>query len=130
MSISGIGPEYRIKTGKEKVKTPRYWGNVRVKKDSRTDDYYIDVLIGKKDSTVPHIHVGINLDQSLRFVESRDELVNIHRKVDSKLQGPLLDETVQYKQGDMGARLTFTVIVDDPTKTIEIKLNEMTLSEK
>ena len=42
----------------------------------------------------------------------------------------LLDETVQYKQGDMGARLTFTVIVNDPTKTIEVKLHEITLSEK
>jgi len=132
MGIKGVDDTtFKIRKGKERITSENYWGNVRIIKDSKTNEEYIDVLVGIKNETRPHVHIGINLDQSLRFVESRDELVTIRRKVESKLRGKLKDETVSYKSNKpAGATLTFDVIVDDPTKTIEVKFRDMILSEK
>jgi len=130
IEIMGIGPEYKIKKGKERVKTQNYWGTVRLRKDSQIDEYYVDVLIGKKDKDAPHVHVGINLDQTLRFVEPRNELVKIRREVNSKFRGKLSDESVVYKKVPEGAELTFKIVIDDPIKTIEVILDEVMLNEK
>lgn len=128
MGIRGISADFKIKSGREKFETANYWGQVRVKKDPKRGDRYIDVLFGKKHEELK-MHLGINLDQSIRFTEPRNILKSIRREIDSEKRGRLADDTVFFDSRSDKARLTFKVIIDDKNKTIDLQFPEKTLSE-
>lgn len=131
-SIKGIDSSFTIKEGRERVETQNFWAMFRVQKDDRIGDLYIDVLIGNKDETKPHSHLGLNRDGSTRFVESRGLLNTLRREIDSKQKGRIADETIVYnnpKAGKPKAKLVFQVIIDEPTRTITPKFNEARLDE-
>jgi hypothetical protein len=129
--IRGVDGGFTIKHGRERLKTNNYWAVFRVKKDPRRNDEYIDVLVGSKgqEETRWKVHAGINFDQSRRFVESRDHLVELRRQVESKLKGRLADETIVYSNKRVRSRFTFKVIIDEPTKTITPIFEEASLEE-
>ena len=109
----------------------------RVKRDPRRGDYYIDLLVGRKrhvmDRLKPYAHIGINPDQSTRFVETRGVLNGIRREIDSKQRGRLADETIEYserKEGKPVGKFIFQVIINEPTRTITPKFEEAQLEKK
>lgn len=127
--IKGVDTTFTIKRGKEKQETTNHWAIFSVKRDSRRNDEYIDVLVGTKGKRDPHMHVGLNFDQSRRFVKSRDILVEMRRQVDSKQRGKLADETITYSNKPPRSRFTFKIIIDEPTKTITPLFEEISLEE-
>lgn len=132
-SAKGTDSSFTIKEGKERLETKSFWAEFRVKKDERRGDQYIDVLIGRKDEMKPHSHIGINLDQSTRFVEPRGVLNTIRRVVNSKQMGRLADETIEYSErrdGKPEGNFVFQIIIDEPTKTITPRFEEAQLEEK
>jgi hypothetical protein len=132
-SIKGVDSSFTIKEGKERLETKNFWAEFRVKKDERHGDQYVDVLIGRRDEADAHSHIGINFDQSTRFVESRGVLNTLRREVDSKLRGRLADETIEYserKEGKPEGKFIFQIIIDEPTRTITPKFDEAQLEEK
>lgn len=131
-SIKGIDLSFTIKEGKERLETENFWAEFRIKRDDRIGDRYIDVLIGNKDETKPHSHLGLNLDQSTRFVEPRGLLNAIRREVDSKQKGRLADETIVYSEPKVGkpkGKFVFRIIIDEPTWTITPKFEEALMEE-
>jgi hypothetical protein len=132
-AIKGVDSSYTIKPGKERLESANFWAQFRVKKDDRRGDEYVDVLIGNKYETKPHSHIGINLDQSTRFVEPRGMLNTMRREIDSKLRGRLADETLTYsvpKEGKPKGKLVFQLIIDEPTRTITPKFGESRIEEE
>jgi len=129
--IKGVDRRFTIRRGKERLRTKNYWAFFRVRKDPRRNEEYIDVLIGNKGQKETHwkIHAGINFDQSRRFVESRDHLVDLSRQVDSRMRGRLADEKIVYSNKPARSRFTFKVIIDEPTRTITPVFEEITLEE-
>ncbi len=130
LSIRGISDDFKIKPGREKFETVHYWVQVSIKKDSKRRDNYIDVLFGKKhEKNEIHLHLGIDRDQRIRFIEPRNILKSIRREIDSKKRGRLADDTRFFNSRSDKARLTFKVIIDDKNKTIDLQFPEKTLSE-
>jgi hypothetical protein len=127
--IKGVDTTFTVKRGRDKQETTHYWAIFSVKRDSRRGDEYIDVLVGSKGKRDPHIHIGINFDQSRRFVESRDRLVDMRRRIDSKLKGKLVDETITYSNKPARSRFTFKITIDEPTRTITPVFEESSLEE-
>jgi hypothetical protein len=137
VGIIGIDSSFSIKEGREKFKTKNFWAVVRVKRDSRRGDYYIDLLVGRKkhitDHLKPYAHIGLNPDQSTRFVETRGVLNTMRREIDSKQKGRLADETIEFskpKEGKAEGKFIFQVTIDQPTKTITPRFEEGRIEEK
>lgn len=94
------------------------WAELKIKDDS--GDQYIDILIGERGKK-PHIHMGINLDQSLRFLEPRGIVQKINKKIDSKIYGPISNIT-GIINNDIKGLYNFEVKFN-----IEINTNEVTI---
>lgn len=124
-----IDSSFRLEKETGEYETANYWAKVRIKKDGRRDDMYIDVVAGKKGE-LAHYHVGINPDQTLRFNEPRQKLASIRRQVDDVKTGDSLeDKTVAFKQEKGKASLTFKVMIDEPTHTIKVRFGEAKIDE-
>jgi len=123
-SVVVIDDSFKFEGGKEEYETENFWAKMRIKKDEKRGDYYIDIVEGRKSKNVPHCHIGINADQSLRFIEPREVLKTINRRVESKLYGLMEDKTVQIKSEPGGAEFTFKVEIDGPSKTIKVQFSE------
>jgi hypothetical protein len=124
-----IDSSFKLEKETGEYKTTNHWAKVRIMKDKKRGDLYIDVLAGRKGEPA-HYHVGINPDQTLRFNEVREKLANIRRQVDDVKTGDSLeDKTVAFKQSKGKASLTFKVIVDEPTRTIKVKFGEAKIEE-
>jgi hypothetical protein len=135
--IKGIDSSFHIKEGKAKFKTKSFWALVRVRRAPRRGDHYIDLLVGRKghiiDHLKPYAHIGINSDQSTRFVETREVLNSMRREIDSKQKGRLADETIEFskpKEGKAQSKFIFQVIIGEPTKTITPRFDEGHIEEK
>ncbi|MDE1870870.1 MAG: hypothetical protein KGI06_01365 [Candidatus Micrarchaeota archaeon] len=125
--MSKIDSTFKFDIASKFYETAKAWAKVRVKKDSKRGDYYIDVLIGSKGDKNPHAHIGINGDQSQRFFETRGIINTFSRKaVDSK-QGLLDDRTINLKPQKGKNSFTFNVVIDDRTKTIKVLFKEAQL---
>jgi len=134
LGVQGVDSDFQIAIGKRRIETPNFWAEFRVKRDDRRGDYYIDLLVGRRGHFLDHLkhyfHIGINRDQSLRFCEGRGMLTAMRREIDSRQRGRLADETVRFKpSGGAGAEFKFQVTIDEPTKTITPKFEEVTLKE-
>ena len=132
--MRGVDSHFQIALGKRRIETKSFWAEFRVKRDNRRGDYYIDVLAGRRRHFLDHLkhyyHMGINLDQSLRFCKGRGVLTAVRREIDSKQKGRLADDIVRFKPpGGAGAEFKFQIIIDEPTKTITPKFEEVTLKE-
>jgi hypothetical protein len=135
--IKGIDSSFTIREGKKRFETKNFWAVFRLKRDPRQGDYYIDLLVGRRkhimDHLKPYAHIGINPDQSTRFVETRGVLDSIRRVIDSKQRGRLADETIEFgkrKEGKPEGTFILKVIIDEPTKTITPRFEEAQLEEK
>jgi hypothetical protein len=64
----------------------RHWAKLRVKRDPGTGENYFDILVGKKDHEW-HAHLGIGLDQTVKFLEDREQLHDIRRTLESEQKG-------------------------------------------
>lgn len=69
------------------------WGELKIKDDGVQ---YFDLLFGKKGKE-PHAHMGINLDQKLRFLEGRGITNTIRRQIESQKYGLISDVKEIYK---------------------------------
>ncbi len=72
-----------------RIKNNDSWAELKIKDDS--GEQYFDILVGEKGKQA-HMHMGINLDQSLRFLEGRGITNTIRRQMESKIYGPLDDK--------------------------------------
>jgi len=118
---------FDIRSGRYKTKNS--WAQVRIVKDRRRGDFYIDVLFGEKGSSKPHLHMGINADQSSRFIEHRGVIGSITKDVDSKMEGHIKTEKAVYNTKPIKGTFTFKVIIDDPTKTIKVLFDDVKLED-
>lgn len=69
-----------IKKITKEIKNKTHWAKLRVKKDEMSNKYYLDILAGRKNRR-PHAHIGINLDQTLKFRRYRGITHSIEREV-------------------------------------------------
>jgi hypothetical protein len=134
MTVLGVDSHFQITTGKKRIETQNFWAEFRVKRDKRRGDYYIDLLVGRRGHFLDHLkhysHTGINSDQSLRFCEGRGVLTSMRREIDSKQRGRIADETIRFKPPERaGAEFKFQITIDEPTKTITPKFEEVTLKQ-
>jgi hypothetical protein len=132
--VRGVDSHFQIAIGKKRIETENFWAELKVKRDWKRGEYYIDVLAGRREHFLDHLkhyyHMGINLDQSLRFCEGRGVLTTMRREIDSKQMGRLADDTIRFKSPvGAGAEFKFRIIIDEPTKTITPKFEEVTLKE-
>jgi hypothetical protein len=123
-----IDSTFKFDKGREYYETENAWAKVRIQKDPRKGDFYIDVLIGSRGEKKPHAHFGINSDQSIRFFEPRDVLNSISRKVVSKNLGVIEDKTVNLKSETGTKKFTFNVNIDEPKRTIKVLFNDAELT--
>jgi hypothetical protein len=70
------------------IKNNDSWAELKIK-DSDGEQFF-DILLGKKGKKA-HMHMGINLDQSLRFHQGRGITDTLRRQVHSKKHGPISD---------------------------------------
>ncbi len=80
---------------KQKIKDDKNWAEIKVKRDEYAGEEYIDLVIGSKNKQKEHTHMGINLDQSIRFTEFRDVTRSVGLKVESKEKGILQNDVVE-----------------------------------
>jgi hypothetical protein len=112
---------------KKEFKDGTHWAKLRIKKDVKVNEKYIDVLVGKKDKQW-HMHIGINLDQTIRFTQFRGVTHSITREVKSLKRGflenkkVLVDPTVS-----PGKTLVLKINMDGDTR--EISINEFRLGQ-
>lgn len=110
--------------------TKNSWAEVAIRKDKRRNDYYIDVLFGAKGQNKPHTHIGINGDQSLRFIEPRGVVHSIQKDVDSKFEGHLKTEKATFNDEPIKGTFTFKVIIDEPSRTIRVLFSDVKLEDR
>ncbi|MFO8133233.1 MAG: hypothetical protein R6U10_04795 [Thermoplasmatota archaeon] len=114
-------------TTKQDIRCPynEYWAKLRVKEDS--GEQYFDILIGKRGEE-PHIHLGINLDQTLRFNEGRGIEGSISRKVESQNYGLMSDGKIIVDKnidGSSDVELHFELDMVGETREVIIKEFEL-----
>jgi|SRR3972149_3946172 len=124
-----IDSSFRFDVSSGHYETQNSWAELEIKKDDRRGDYYISALFGTKGEKTHHTHVGINADQTLRFMKSRGVTQSIERKVDSKLEGHLETKKVTLNDKPPKSKLTFKVIIDEPSRTIKFLLDEVKLED-
>ncbi len=91
--------------------------------------YYVDVLVGRKGKHKPHAHLGLNPDQTIRFVKPRRTLTSIRREV--KQKGRLSDEVVEYpaEEGQKSGQVKFKILIDGRTRSITPLFEEIVMKE-
>ena len=94
-----------------------YWARLKILKDGLD---YFDVLVGKKNDE--HAHYGFNLDGSLKFRETRNQIHTERKQVESKLQGELIDKQKQYKDTEPIINLKFQVKIDEGTNEVYVSI--------
>lgn len=82
-----------IREIKKNTEDGTHWAKLRVKKDTNLNEKYIDVLVGEKDKQW-HTHIGINLDQTVRFTQFRNVTRAVTREVKSLKRGLLENKEV------------------------------------
>ena len=98
-----------------------HWAELRTKKDRKTGQRYFDILIGMKRKK-PHAHLGINLDQTVRFAEFRKTTHSIKRTVVSKKKGPLENKAIVVDKDVLGGKkLIFKLTMDGPTAEVFVE---------
>jgi hypothetical protein len=121
-----IDESFKVDNGCGRYESERAWVELKIKLDERRGDYYIDVLMGTKGKDA-HVHYGLNRDLSGRFFLPRDSLHTLGvRAVDSK-RGVLEDSITRFKEGDGSNKVTFTVVVDDASRTIRVLFADVKL---
>ena len=132
--------KYTIKPDCKHYETEHFWGQIGIRKEHETKELCIDILVGRKGKdeyidTIAgrkmknHGHMIIRKDQSLLFVDPRGSIVSVIRIVDSKLSGRLSEGTQFFRTEDGKALLTVKMKIDEPTKTIEVNLEEAKITE-
>lgn len=98
-----------------------HWAVLRTKKDPKTGEQYFDILIGLKGKN-PHAHLGINLDQTIRFSEFRKTTHSIKRTVVSKQKGLLENKTAIVDRDVLGGKnLAFKLTMDGSTAEVIVE---------
>lgn len=112
---------------KEEVRCPdnEYWAKLRVKEED--EEQYIDILMGKRGEK-SHMHMGINLNQTLEFNEERGLQGSISRKVESEKHG-LVSKEMEVIDKDIfensGVHLRFELEMDGKTREVSVKRFEI-----
>ncbi len=115
-----------MKGTKIEIKDKTHWAKLRIKKDSNTENDFIDILFGKKGKTWK-THLGINLDQTILFSEYRGVIHSIKRDIDSKIRGHL--ETNKYiVDPDLKPGKNLILKFDMKENTNEVKIVEFRLA--
>ena len=105
----------------KRYKDNTHWAVLRMKKDRKNGQQYFDILIGLKDKK-PHAHLGINLDQTIRFSEFRKTTHSIKRTVVSKKKGLLENKAVVVNKDVIGGKqLVLKITMDGPTAEVFVE---------
>ena len=133
MGIIGVDRSFTLVGPKRaRIESEHYSFEIRVDWSHEIGDDCFDVLIGKKkEGKNVHTHLKIARDQSVIFAEPRDFFRTLGRKTNSKKRGQLTDETKVFdEKKPEGGRISFKVIIDEPTKTIRLDVSESRIREK
>ena len=96
-------------------------GGITNKERPENREQYFDVLIGLKGKN-PHAHLGINLDQTIRFSEFRKTTHSIKRTVISKQKGLLENKAAIVDRDVLGGKnLAFKLTMDGPTAEVIVE---------
>jgi hypothetical protein len=124
-----IDSSFKFDVQSGRYESGRSWAQVRIKKDSRRGDYYIDVLFGDKGESRPHTHMGINGDQTLRFLDPRGTTQSVTNTLESKLEGHLYTKRRMLIEAPARSTLSLKINIDIPTKTIRLLLDEISIQD-
>lgn len=106
---------------KREFKDETHWAKLRVKKDVKVNEKYIDVLVGQKGKQW-HAHIGINLDQTLKFAQFRNITHSIAREVESLKKGPLENKKLLVDSAVSPVKtLVLKINIDGDTREVSIK---------
>lgn len=70
-----------------------HWLEVHTKLGERPDDEWVEFLGGIKGEKQPHLHVGINKDNTIRFAKKRGVLKSVSQRVVNADTQETLDAT-------------------------------------
>ena len=122
-----VDSSFKFDVSSGEYETRNTWAKLGIRKDKRRGDYYIDALFGTKGEHEHHTHLGINADQTIRFLESRGITKSIERKVESRLEGLVETKSVTMDNKLAKGKLTFSLIIDESSRTIKFQLDEVKL---
>lgn len=114
-----------VKPLKKRIESSTHYAEIKTKKQSKTGEQYIDLIIGKKgkDRKKGGMHLGWKLGQSLHFIKPRMITHKIKRQVTSKLYGDLGKEEMIYNElKDVGKNIRIQFEIDGSTG--EVKLSK------
>jgi len=114
-----------IKKVEKEVKDETHWAKLKIKKDKQSNESYIDILSGRKGKA-PHAHIGVNLDQTLKFTEFRGVTPSIQRDVKSLKRGHVESKKVIVDPNLMPAKKLFLKLNMNGT-TKEVLIQEFRL---
>lgn len=113
---------------KKEFKDETHWAKLRVKKDTRVNEKYIDILVGRKGKQW-YTHIGINLDQSTKFTRFRGVTHAITRKVESLKRGLLENEKLLIDP-EISPVKTLHLVLNMDGDTGEVSIKEFRLVER
>ena len=89
-----------VKSFKKEIKNKTHYAKIQTREESETGEQFIDLIIGKKgeERKKGGMHLGLNLTQTLHFIEPRRITHKIEREVISKLYGNLGKEEAYYNE--------------------------------
>jgi hypothetical protein len=120
-----------IKNIKKRVENSTHYAELKTKKDGRTKEEYIDLIVGKKgkDRKSGGMHMGIKLNQIDHFINPREITTKIKREVISKNKGFLGKEEKIYKS-DSDIMKNVFISFDLNGATGEITIKAFNLKDK
>ena len=121
-----IDESFKFDVASGHYETEQAWLELRIKPDPRRGDFYIDCLMGTKGREA-HVHFGLNPDGGTRFFLPRDRLNSFERKAVDSIRGVLEDSKVMLKPEEGKHKATFTLFVDEPSRTIRVLFKDVKL---
>ena len=105
----------------QEYKGDLHWAKLKVKRDTATGEDYFDILVGKVRHRW-HAHLGIALDQSLLFLEDREQVRDMRRTMESHQKGLIEDiHSVVNTQILAGAKLVLKLDMNPNTGQVAVR---------
>ena len=120
-----MSQELWIRKTRLEIKDQTHWAKLRIKRDSETNNDYIDVLVGRKGRPW-HAHFGFNLDQTILFSKFRGTTHAMERKVTS-IKKKYLETKKCIVDPDVDPLKNLIMKLDMDGSTNEVKIKEFGL---
>jgi hypothetical protein len=118
-----INSTWKLEVDREHFESGDAWANVRIVRDPRQGDEYIDLIMGVKGQD-SHAHYGINRDLTIRFHQDRGRINSIQREVADSNLGKVDDTTLMLKPEKGKHSFQLRIYAHEPTRTVRVAFAE------